>query len=200
MSITKAVEAVQKGDFIIITDATDRENEGDLVFAAQFVSDEKIAFMLEHTSGIICVGMEQKRLDDLGLTMMVAHNTSKHGTPFTLPVDAKNMFDNGVSARDRALTIRTLMEGGKSDLVIPGHVFPLRAHSKGVLERAGHTEASVDICRLAGVYPAGALCELMNKNGAMMRGRDLEEFAKRFKIPIVTIDEIEEYLRFKREI
>ncbi len=195
--ILDALAALQRGHFIIITDACDRENEGDLVFAAQFVDEKKIAFMLEHTSGIICVAMEEERLSELSLGPMVEKNTSKHTTPFTVPVDATNIEDNGVSARDRALTIRTLLEGKASELVRPGHVFPLRAHPQGVLGRAGHTEASVDICKLAGLYPAGVLCELMNKDGTMMRGEELQQFHKHFKIPLITIDQIKDYLRTK---
>ncbi|MBI2572336.1 3,4-dihydroxy-2-butanone-4-phosphate synthase [Candidatus Woesearchaeota archaeon] len=196
--LQKALEELQQGKFIIITDAQDRENEADLVFAAQFVSEEKIAFMLQHTSGIICVGMEEKRLQELGLGPMVEQNTSKHSTPFTIPVDAKLIQDGGVSAHDRTLTIKALVEGVATDLVRPGHVFPLQARKQGVLERAGHTEASVDICKIASLYPAGVLCELMNPDGTMMRGTQLLAFAKHFKIAIITIEQIRDYLTHEK--
>jgi len=168
-TIEEAIEEYRQGRFVIILDDETRENEGDLTIPAEFVTPEHIAFMLRYTSGIICVPMTGERLDYLGIPMMTGHNTSRHGTAFTVSVDARYNTTTGVSAHDRAQTIRVLIDPATkpADLVMPGHVYPLRAREGGVLVRAGHTEAVVDLCRLAGPYPAGALCELVNQDGTM---------------------------------
>ncbi len=199
-SIEEAIEEYRQGRFVIILDDEDRENEGDLTIPAQFVTPEHIAFMLRHTSGIICVPMTGERLDELQIPMMVGHNTSRHGTAFTVSVDARYGVSTGVSAHDRARTVQVLIDPKTrpSDLVMPGHVYPLRAREGGVLVRAGHTEAVVDLCRLAGLYPAGVLCELMNRDGTMMRWPHIRRFARRHGIKVITINHLIRY-RLQRE-
>jgi len=199
-TVEEAIEEYRRGRFVIILDDEDRENEGDLTIPAQFVTPEHIAFMLRHTSGIICVPMTGERLDQLQIPMMVNHNTSRHGTAFTVSVDARYNITTGVSAHDRAQTVRVLIDPNTrpSDLVMPGHVYPLRAREGGVLVRAGHTEAVVDLCRLAGLYPAGVLCELMNRDGTMMRRPQIRRFARRYGIKVITINQLIRY-RLRRE-
>lgn len=199
-TIEEAIEEYRQGRFVIILDNEDRENEGDLTIPAQFVTPQHIAFMLRHTSGIICVPMTGERLDELQVPMMVNHNSSRYSTAFTVSVDARYNVTTGVSAHDRAQTIRVLIDPKTraSDLVMPGHVYPLRAREGGVLVRAGHTEAVVDLCRLAGLYPAGVLCELMNSDGTMMRWPRIRRFAQRHGIKVITINQLIRY-RMQRE-
>ena len=193
-SVDEAIDHFRQGHFVIIIDDAGRENEGDLIIPAQFVTPEIISFMLKYTTGIICVPMTGERLDELHIPMMVGQqqNQAQFGTAFTVSVDARHDITTGVSAADRAQTIRVLADPSSvsSDLVMPGHIYPLRVRDGGVLVRAGHTEASVDLCRMAGLRPAAALCEVMRPDGTMARLPDLKRFAKRHGIKIITISQL----------
>ena len=195
--IEEAIEDVRAGKMVIVVDDEDRENEGDLIFAAEKVTPEHVSFMVRYCSGIICVPMEGDRLEQLNLPLMAPDNSEAMGTAFTISVDAREGTTTGISASDRAATIRTLIDPGKkpSDLARPGHIFPLRYTPGGVLRRAGHTEASVDLARLAGLYPAGVLCEVVNEDGTMARLPDLEAFAARHGLKVVSIADIIKYRR-----
>jgi 3,4-dihydroxy 2-butanone 4-phosphate synthase/GTP cyclohydrolase II len=196
-SIDQAVAAIRDGGIVVVVDDADRENEGDLIMAAQAVSPERVAFFVRHTSGVICVPLTGERLDSLDLPMMVAQNTESHRTAFTVSVDARNGTTTGISADDRATTIRALIdpETRPGDLNRPGHIFPLRAAEGGVLKRAGHTEAAVDLARLAGLTPAGVLCEIVNDDGTMARLPELQAFADQHQLPIITIADLIAYRR-----
>jgi len=196
-NILDAIEAFKRGEIIIVTDDEDRENEGDFVMAAEKVTLQKIAFIVKHSSGLITVPMSGKRLDELGLPMMVNDNTDAHCTAFTVSVDYKKGTTTGISAADRAATIKALInpKTKSHDLARPGHIFPLRAREGGVLKRAGHTEASVDLARLAGLNPAGVICEIVKDDGSMARMPDLTKFAKKHKLQIITIQDLIEYRR-----
>jgi 3,4-dihydroxy 2-butanone 4-phosphate synthase/GTP cyclohydrolase II len=198
--IEEALEALKRGEMIVIVDDEDRENEGDVMVAAQFVTPEKINFMAKEARGIICVPMTGERLDELGIKLMVQTDTSGKGCAFTVSVDAREGISTGTSAYDRAQTIKTLIDPKTkpSDLVQPGHVFPLRARPGGVLQRAGHTEASVDLCKLAGLYPAAVICEVMNEDGTMARLPQLERFAQKHGLLIISIADLIRY-RYERE-
>ncbi len=200
-TIEEALEAIRRGEMVIVVDDEDRENEGDLVLAAEKVTPEKINFMATHARGIICVPMIQERLDELGIRLMVQTDSGQKGCAFTVSVDAREGISTGTSAYDRAYTIKTLTDPNTKprDLVQPGHVFPLRARPGGVLQRAGHTEASVDLARLAGLYPAAVICEIMNEDGTMARLPDLERFAQRFDLKIISIADLIKY-RSAREV
>ncbi|MBI2174781.1 MAG: bifunctional 3,4-dihydroxy-2-butanone-4-phosphate synthase/GTP cyclohydrolase II [Candidatus Omnitrophica bacterium] len=195
--IPEILEEIRKGHLVIVVDDGDRENEGDLVMAASCVTPEHIAFMATHGRGIICVPMEGKRLDVLGLHPMTAASEDPMKTAWTVSVDAKRGVTTGISAFDRAHTIQTLLDPQSShnDLARPGHLFPLRAKEGGVLRRAGHTEAAVDLARLSGQYPAGVICEIMRDDGTMARTSDLLEFASRHGLKICTIASLIEYRR-----
>jgi 3,4-dihydroxy 2-butanone 4-phosphate synthase/GTP cyclohydrolase II len=195
--VEEAIEDVRAGKMVVVVDDEDRENEGDLIFAAEKVTDEHVSFMVRHCSGIICVPMEAGRLEELNLPLMSPENSESMGTAFTISVDAREHTTTGISAADRAATIRTLIDPATkaSDLARPGHIFPLRYTPGGVLRRAGHTEASVDLARLAGLYPAGVLCEVVNEDGTMARLPDLEAFAARHGLKLVTIADIIKYRR-----
>jgi 3,4-dihydroxy 2-butanone 4-phosphate synthase/GTP cyclohydrolase II len=200
-SIPEALEDFAEGKFLIVVDDEDRENEGDLTIAAEKVTPEAINFMARYARGLICVPMTGKRLDELHIPMMVGHNTSKLGTAFTVSVEAREGVTTGISAYDRAHTIRVLIDPRTrpEDLVSPGHTFPLRAREGGCLRRAGQTEAAVDLARLAGLYPAGVICEIMNEDGTMARMPQLEVFAKEHGIKIITVASLIEYrLRTER--
>jgi 3,4-dihydroxy 2-butanone 4-phosphate synthase/GTP cyclohydrolase II len=187
---------------LIVVDDPSRENEGDLVMAAEFVTPEAINFMATHGRGLICLTLEGKRCDELDLSPMVSMNTDPKGTAFCVSIDAhpKHGTTTGISAFDRAKTIKlAISEDAKpSDFIRPGHVFPIRAKEGGVLERAGHTEASVDLAKLAGLYPAGVICEIMNKDGTMARLPELQTFAKAFNLKIITIEDLIKY-RLKKD-
>ena len=187
------MEELKQGKIIIVTDKPDRENEADLMFPAQFVTKEKINFMKKHCSGIICVPLTKKRAEELELPQMVHYNEDKFHTPFTVSTDAKNVVDNGVSDVDRTMTINAIVEGTAEQLARPGHIFPLIAKEDGLQERQGHTEATVELLTLAGLQPIGVICELMNQNGTMMRGRELLDFALEHGITIVSIEKIIEH-------
>lgn len=195
-SIEDALERIKAGGIVVVVDDADRENEGDLVMAAEAATPEAIGFFVRHTSGIICAPLEGGRLDELDLPMMVETNTESQKTAFTISVDYRHGTTTGISAADRAATVRALSgDGVASDFARPGHIFPLRYHPGGVLRRAGHTEASVDLARLAGFRPAGVICELVNDDGTVMRLGQLEGFAKRHELPIVTIADLIAYRR-----
>jgi len=199
-SVEEAIEEYRRGRFVIIVDDEDRENEGDLTLSAQFVTPEAISFMLKHTSGIICVPMSGERLDHLRIPMMVGNNQAQFGTAFTVSVDARFGVSTGVSAHDRAQTIKTLVDPKSvpGDLVMPGHVYPLRAREGGVLVRVGQTEASVDLCKLADLQPAAVICEIMRPDGTMMRLPQLKRFAARHNLKIITVNQLIRY-RVQRE-
>lgn len=183
---------MKAGKFVIIVDDENRENEGDLVLAAEFATAEKLAFVIRHTGGIVCLAMSNQIADKLDLPAMVSRNTNRHSTPFTVSIEAKNGVDTGVSAADRATTILTAMHPSASpdDLHRPGHVFPLRAQDGGVLWRSGHTEASVDLCKIAGLREGAVISELINEDGTMMRLPELKAFAKKFHIPLLTVKDL----------
>lgn len=199
-SVEEAILELKKGNFIIVLDDENRENEGDLIIAAEKATPKAINFMAKHACGLVCMPMTAERLAEIDLTLMTAHNTEAMGTAFTVSVDAKNNTTTGISAFDRAATIRTLIDPAttRNDLVTPGHLFPLRAKDGGVLRRAGHTEACIDFTRLAGMYPAGAICEIMADDGTMARLPELEKFALEHGIKMVTIESLIRY-RMKRE-
>jgi len=186
------IEAVGRGDMVIVVDDTDRENEGDLIIAADQVTPSKIGFMIRHSSGILTVPMMGERLDQLDLPMMVRHNTDARRTAFTVSVDARQGTTTGISAADRTRTIQVLTDphSDPDDLARPGHVYPLRYEPGGVLKRAGHTEAAVDLAQLAGHYPAGVLAEIMNDDGTVAKLPDLERFAKEHQLLIGSIADI----------
>ena len=188
-SIQDAIHDIAKGKFVVVLDDEDRENEGDLIIAAEKMTDEDVAFMVNHTSGLICVGMDGKDLDRLELPPMVAKNQDAMGTAFTVSVDLKQGTSTGISAADRCATIQALASPGSKpdDFRKPGHVFPLRYREGGVLKRAGHTEAAVDLARLAGCFPAGVLCEIVNEDGTMKRRDHLIAFAKEHGLLTITI-------------
>lgn len=195
--IKDAIEDIKNGKLIIVVDDEDRENEGDFVAAAEHVTSETINFMAKHGRGLICVPLAGKRLDELNIPAMVSDNTSTHETAFAVSVGAKGRITTGISANDRAETVKTLIDPATKpeDISRPGHVFPLRAKDGGVLERAGHTEATVDLARLAGLFPAGIICEIMNDDGTMARLPQLEKVAEKFDLKIVTIKDIIKYRR-----
>lgn len=201
ISVPEAIEEYKKGRFVIITDDEDRENEGDLVIAAQFVTPDAINFMAKYGRGLVCCSITEDRVHSLRLPMMAEDNSSHFGTPFTVSVEARTGVTTGISAADRARTIKVLIdpESQPQDLVRPGHMFPLRARSGGVLVRAGQTEASVDLAKMAGLYPAGVLCEIMKADGEMARMPDLKRFARRHGLKIVTVNDMIRYrLRTER--
>ena len=192
--VKKAIEEIQKGNIIIMIDDEDRENEGDLVYAGVFSTPEKVNFLAKEARGLICVAVEKDIANKLELAPMVSSNTSSYETAFTISVDAKEC-ETGISAYERDLTIKLLSSTTTkpTDLVRPGHIFPLTAKKGGTLVRTGHTEGSVDICKLAGVYPSAVICEIMKDDGTMARRDDLDEFAKKHNLHTVFISDIVEY-------
>jgi 3,4-dihydroxy 2-butanone 4-phosphate synthase/GTP cyclohydrolase II len=201
ISVPEAIEYVKNGKLIIIVDDEDRENEGDLMIASEKVTPEAVNFMATHGRGLICVSLTEERSDELELPLMVRKNTSHYETPFTVSVDAKKGTSTGISAYDRAVTIKCLIDPATKpdDLARPGHIFPLRAKKGGVLVRTGQTEASLDLARIAGLNPSGVICEVMKEDGTMARIPDLEKFNEKFGVPIITIEEIIKY-RLQEEI
>jgi 3,4-dihydroxy 2-butanone 4-phosphate synthase/GTP cyclohydrolase II len=194
-TIEEGIEEIRQGRILVVVDDEDRENEGDFVMAADKVTPEAVNFMAMHGRGLICMPMTGERLDALKLSMMVAENTAPMGTAFTITVDARRGVSTGTSAYDRAVTIRTLVDPlmTSADLTVPGHIFPLRAMEGGVLRRAGHTEASVDLARLAGCYPAGVICEVLDESGAMARLPQLTAIAAKYGLKMITIKNLIEY-------
>ncbi len=201
-SVEAALDQIRAGKMVILVDDEDRENEGDLCMAAEKVTPEAVNFMAKHARGLVCLSLTEERLDQLRLSMMVPdyENSSGFGTAFTVSIEARHGVTTGISAADRATTILTAIadEARPNDIVRPGHVFPLRAREGGVLRRAGQTEGSVDLARLAGLKPAGVICEIMNDDGTMARLPDLAEFGRRHGIPILTIADLIQY-RLRKE-
>ncbi len=195
--IEDIIEDIRCGKMVIVTDDENRENEGDLIMAASFVKPADVNFMVKHCRGLVCVPMTAERLDQLGLNPMVPKYLDHYSTAFSVSVDARNGITTGISAIDRAKTIQLLVNPYASikDFVTPGHIFPLRAITGGVLKRAGHTEAAVDLAKLAGLYPAGVICEIMNDDGTMARVPELINFKDKYKIKMCSIAQIIEYRR-----
>ncbi len=195
--VDEILEDARNGRMFILVDHEDRENEGDLVIPAQMATPEAINFMATHGRGLICLSMTGERVDALGLPLMASYNSSRHETAFTVSIEAREGVSTGISAHDRARTVAVAIDAGKtaSDIATPGHVFPLRARDGGVLVRAGHTEAAVDIARLAGLNPSGVICEIMNEDGSMARLPDLVAFAQRHNLKIGTISDLIAYRR-----
>ena len=200
-SIPEAIEEIREGRIVIVVDDADRENEGDLIMAAEKVTPEAIAFIVRHSSGVVCVPLLGERLDELHIPLMVAANTDHQRTAFTVSVDARRGISTGISAADRATTIRAMTDARTrpEDISRPGHIFPLRYREGGVLKRAGHTEAAVDLARLAGLYPAGVLCETVNDDGTMARLPDLMRFAEIHGLKVISIANLIQYRR-KKEV
>ncbi|MBI2709917.1 MAG: bifunctional 3,4-dihydroxy-2-butanone-4-phosphate synthase/GTP cyclohydrolase II [Actinobacteria bacterium] len=196
-SIPDAIEAVAKGEVVVVVDDEDRENEGDLIMAAESATAEKIGFFVRHTSGLICVPMTGERLDELEIPLMVRDNTEAQRTAFTYSVDKLHGTTTGISAADRAATIQALIDPSTrpTDLARPGHIFPLRYREGGVLKRAGHTEAAVDLARMAGLQPAGVLCEVVKEDGEMARLPDLVEFCREHDLLLISIAQLIRYRR-----
>jgi len=199
--IEEALEDMRQGKMVILVDDEDRENEGDLTMAAEMVTDEAINFMAKEGRGLICLSLTEERADYLDLPLMVTENTSSFGTAFTVSIEAKKGVTTGISAADRAQTIRVAIDDNSTaaDIARPGHVFPLRARNGGVLVRTGQTEGSVDLARLAGLKPAGVICEVMSEDGTMSRMPQLREFAKKHDLKIVTVASLVEY-RMRKEL
>jgi len=197
-SIDEIVEDARNGRMFILVDDEDRENEGDLVIPAQFATPEAVNFMAKHGRGLICLSMTRERCETLGLKLMSADNASRHQTAFTVSIEARDGISTGISAADRARTIQVAIDPGKGarDIVSPGHVFPLVARDGGTLVRAGHTEAAVDIARMAGLIPAGVICEIMNDDGTMARLPDLVQFAQLHGLKVATIADL---IAFRRK-
>ena len=196
-SVEDAIEEIRRGRMVVVVDAADRENEGDLTIAAQFATPEAIAFMAKEGRGLICLCLTGERCDELDLRMMTEHNETQFGTAFTVSIEAREGISTGISAHDRARTIQVAIDPSKGphDVVQPGHVFPLRARPGGVLQRAGQTEAAVDLARLAGLNAAGVVCEVMKDDGTMARVPDLIEFCGRHGLKLVTVADLIEYRR-----
>jgi len=200
-AVARAIDAIRAGGMVILVDDEDRENEGDLTMAADLVTPEAINFMAREGRGLICLSLTEERVAQLGLTMMAADNRSPRHTAFTVSIDGRRGITTGISARERAETIRAAVarDAGADDIVTPGHVFPLKARRGGVLVRSGHTEGSVDLARLAGRESAGVICEIMREDGEMARMPDLQAFARTHELPVVTIADLIDY-RLGQEI
>jgi 3,4-dihydroxy 2-butanone 4-phosphate synthase / GTP cyclohydrolase II len=192
VSIAEAIRAFETGDIVVVTDDIDRENEGDLIVAASFCTPEKMAFIIRHSSGIVCAPMTAADARRLNLGPMVADNDAPHATAFTVSIDYRHDLTTGISADERTATVRALANpnAGAADFVRPGHIFPLIAREGGVLTRSGHTEAAVDLCRLAGLPPIGVISELMSDDGAVLRGNKVSEFAARHSLKLVSVAEL----------
>ncbi|MDI6836459.1 MAG: 3,4-dihydroxy-2-butanone-4-phosphate synthase [Rhizobiaceae bacterium] len=193
--IEDAMETFARGGMVVVVDDEDRENEGDIIIASDAITPEAVAFMMKHARGLICVAMEGERLDALDIPLMVPDNTEYLKTAFTVSVDYIHGTTTGISAADRAATVRALMDetSAPADFARPGHIFPLRAHPRGVLGRPGHTEAAVDLARLTGRRPSGVICEVANDDGTMARLPELLEFCRLHDLPIITIEELIRY-------
>ncbi|BCS88479.1 3,4-dihydroxy-2-butanone-4-phosphate synthase [Pseudodesulfovibrio sediminis] len=193
--VEHALAALRKGQGILVTDNADRENEGDLIFAAETLTNEQMAMLIRECSGIVCLCLTDEKIQQLGLPMMVEENNSQYQTAFTVTIEAAEGVTTGVSAADRVATIKAAIapDAKPSDLASPGHVFPLRARPNGVLERGGHTEATVDLTRLAGLKPCGVLCEVTNPDGTMARMHDIVRFARKHELTVCTVQDIIAY-------
>ncbi len=194
-TVEEAIDIIRRGEILIVVDDEDRENEGDFICAAEMITPDKVNFLAKYGRGMICVPMTGERADELELDLMVGHNTALHGTAFTVSIDAVKGTTTGISAYDRATTIKAVTDPRTrpEDFARPGHIFPLRAAKGGVLKRAGHTEAVVDLARLAGLFPAGVLCEILDDDGEMARMPRLQEIAREFGLKILTISDLIEY-------
>ena len=202
-TVEEAIEDIRLGKFLIVMDDAKRENEGDLVMAAEKVTDEAVNFMVKRAGGLLCMPVMGERLDELNMPLMVdGGNTARHGTAFTVSVDYRKGTTTGISAHDRAVTVRAIIDPDSrpGDFDRPGHLFPLRYHEGGVLVRAGHTEAIVDLARMAGLYPAGVVCEIMNPDGTMARSPTLEKFSTELDVKIVSIAQIIAYRRHHEKL
>lgn len=193
--VQNALEALRRGSGVLVTDDEDRENEGDLIFAADSLTAGQMALLIRECSGIVCLCLTDRKVRALGLPMMVDHNSSRYQTAFTISIEAASGVTTGVSAADRVTTVKAAIadDARPEDLSRPGHVFPLRARPGGVLERRGHTEATVDLMRLAGLKPCGVLCELTNPDGTMARLPEIVAFARRHAMPVLTVDDLVHY-------
>ena len=200
--IGDAIKAIGDGRMIIVVDDENRENEGELIVAADLVKPEHITFMMRRGQGLICVALTGERLDELSIPLMVESNTDLHSTAFTVTVDYKFGTSTGISAGDRAVTSRALVNptSRPADFTRPGHIFPLRAHPQGVLGRPGHTEAAIDLTRLANLAPGGVICEIAKDDGSMARLDDLLVFAEQYSLPIITIKDLIEYVSWRNAI
>ncbi len=201
-TIEEAIEEIRQGKFVVVVDAPDRENEGDLTIAAQFATPEAVNFMATHARGLICLCLTEERCDELGLRMMTERNETPYGTAFTVSIEAREGISTGISAHDRSHTIQVAVDPsrGAADVIQPGHVFPLRARRGGVLERAGQTEAAVDLARLAGLQPAGVVCEIMKEDGTMARVADLIPYGREHGLKMVTVAGLIEYRRRREKL
>lgn len=201
-TVNEAIEEIKKGKMVIIVDGRDRENEGDLVMAAALVEPGHVNFITREARGLLCVSITEKRAKELDLNMMVENNTALHETPFAVSVDYKHGTTTGISAFDRAATIKAVVDEKTKpkDFARPGHIFPLIAKNGGVLKRAGHTEAAVDLVKLSGLYPSGILCEILDSDGTMARTPKLQEFASEHKLKIITIADLIEYRRTREKL
>lgn len=195
-TIEEAIEDIKQGKMIVVVDDEDRENEGDLIMAAERATADAINFMIIHARGLVCLPVDGKRLDELELPAMVVHNTDPHATAFTVSIDSKSCT-TGISAYERAMTVKAVLDPAtqSADLRRPGHIFPLRAKKGGVLRRAGHTEAAVDLAKMAGLYPAGVICEIVKEDGTMARVPELMEFVKIHGLKIITVADLIQYRR-----
>jgi 3,4-dihydroxy 2-butanone 4-phosphate synthase/GTP cyclohydrolase II len=191
-SLVAALDALKRGDFVILVDSEDRENEGDLILAAHFADAEKVNFLIRQACGLVCLALESEQVDRLGLPLMVTDNQSPRTTAFTISIEAATGVTTGISAQDRARTIQVAADpkSSRADVVAPGHIFPLRAVPGGVRVRAGHTEGSIELCKMAGLPPAAVICEIINEDGTMARRPDLEHFSQKHNIPLVTIEDL----------
>src|SRR4051794_31142967 len=196
-TVEAAIEDIRAGKIVVVVDADDRESEGDLTIAAQFATPEAINFMAKEGRGLICLCLTEERCDELGLRMMTDRNEASHGTAFTVTIEAREGITTGISAHDRSRTVQVAVDPsrGARDLVQPGHILPLKAAPGGVLQRTGHTEAAVDLARLAGLNPAGVVCEVMNDDGTMARVADLIPFTQRHGLKLVSIADLIAYRR-----
>ncbi len=199
-NIDKAIKALQNGDGIIITDDKNREKEADIIFHANTITNQQMALLIRECSGIVCLCLTPKKVEELNLSMMVKSNNSRFQTPFTISIEAKEGITTGVSAKDRVTTIKSALKNdGINHIISPGHIFPLCAKDGGVLERNGHTEASVDMMKISNLEPNAVLCEITNEDGTMAKGEQITDFAKKYSMPIISIEEIIEY-RTKNKI
>ena len=194
--VEDVVKDIKDGKFVVIVDDENRENEGDLVIAAEKIDSDKINFMITHGKGLVCMPITGKRLDELGIELMAEDNTENTKCMFTVSVDSKDV-STGISAYDRALTVKKLIDkdSKKEDFLRPGHMFPLRYEEGGVLKRAGHTEAAVDIAKLAGLYPAAVICEIINDDGRMARLGDLEKFSEKHNLRMIRIEDLKKHIK-----
>ncbi|MGD9809604.1 MAG: 3,4-dihydroxy-2-butanone-4-phosphate synthase [Deferribacterales bacterium] len=196
-TIISAIEAIRNGRGVIVVDNEDRENEGDLIFSAETITEPQMAALIRDCSGIVCLCITDERRQQLGLEMMVKQNNSQYGTAFTVTIEAAEGVTTGVSAKDRVTTIKAAIEDNATaaNIASPGHVFPLVARAGGVLEREGHTEATIDLMKLAGLKPCGVLCELTNPDGTMMKRDDIDRYAELNGYDVITIDDLKEFIR-----